>query len=159
MSMQSAPACRSCGATSLIPILDLGSTPLANALLSRTQLNQPEASYPLKLVFCPGCTLVQITETVPPEQLFSEYVYLSSFSDTMLRHAETLVGEVIRTRKLDQQHLVMEVASNDGYLLQFYKKAGVPVLGIEPAANVARVAEEKEYRQSANFSATSWRQI
>ena len=143
MSMQSAPACRSCGATPLIPILDLGSTPLANALLSRAQLNQPEAWYPLKLVFCPGCTLVQITETVPPEQLFSEYVYLSSFSDTMLRHAETLADDVIRTRKLDQQNLVMEVASNDGYLLQFYREAGVPVLGIEPAANVARVAQEK----------------
>ena len=78
MSMQT-PVCRSCSADELIPILDLGSTPLANGLLSRGDLDKPEKRYPLKLVFCPGCTLVQITETVPPEQLFTEYVYLSSF--------------------------------------------------------------------------------
>ena len=151
MTMQSAPACRSCRANTLISILDLGSTPLANALLSEQQLTEPEACYPLKLVFCPACTLVQITETVPPEQLFSEYLYLSSFSDTMLRHAKTLVEEIISGCSLNQQSLVMEVASNDGYLLQFYKNAGIPVLGIEPARNIARVAEERGIPTTCEF--------
>lgn len=151
MTMQSALACRSCSATNLIPIIDLGFMPLANALLVETQLNQAEASYPLKLVFCPSCTLVQITETVPPELLFSEYVYLSSFSDTMLRHAEDLVKEIIQKRALNQRSLVMEVASNDGYLLQFYQRAGIPILGVEPAANVARVAVERGIPTVCNF--------
>ncbi|MDQ3473218.1 MAG: methyltransferase, partial [Acidobacteriota bacterium] len=143
MSMQTAPGCRSCSADTLIPILDLGTTPLANGLLSHSDLAKPEKRYPLKLVFCPGCALVQITETVPPEKLFSEYVYLSSFSDTMLRHAEDLARDIMHKRKLAERSLVIEVASNDGYLLQFYQRAGVPVLGIEPAANIARVAEER----------------
>jgi SAM-dependent methyltransferase len=142
MTMESAPACRSCSANTLIPILDLGSTPLANALLSEKQLAEPETCYPLELVFCSACTLVQITETVPPQQLFSEYPYLSSFSDTMLQHAKTLVENIISERSLSQKSLVMEVASNDGYLLQYYKNAGIRVLGIEPARNIARVAEE-----------------
>jgi SAM-dependent methyltransferase len=86
---------------------------------------------------------VQITETVSPEKLFREYVYLSSFSDTMLQHAENLCTRLLRTQRLTAQSLVVEIASNDGYLLQFYKAAGVPVLGIEPATNIARVAEEK----------------
>jgi SAM-dependent methyltransferase len=137
------PACRSCGAADLISILDLGRTPLANALLTAEQLAGTEEAYPLELAFCPACTLVQITETVPPEKLFREYFYLSSFSDTMLRHAEAVVGELIPARALDSESLVMEVASNDGYLLQYYKRAGVPVLGIEPATNIARIAVEE----------------
>ncbi|HKR59209.1 MAG TPA: class I SAM-dependent methyltransferase [Pyrinomonadaceae bacterium] len=149
------PSCRSCSAITLLPILDLGSTPLANALLSEAQLDQTEASYPLKLVFCSDCTLVQITETVPPKELFSEYVYLSSFSDTMLRHAETLVDDVLQTRQLNQQSLVMEIASNDGYLLQFYQRAGIPVLGVEPAANIARIAEERGIATVCEFFGSS----
>jgi SAM-dependent methyltransferase len=86
---------------------------------------------------------VQITETVPPEQLFRDYLYFSSFSDTVLRHAQTLAGRLLRERRLDGSSLVVELASNDGYLLQYYRDAGVPVLGIEPARNVARVAEER----------------
>jgi SAM-dependent methyltransferase len=144
MSNSQTPAeCRSCSATELLPILDLGRTPLANALLTAEQLDEPEATYPLELVFCPACTLVQITETVPPEQLFREYFYLSSFSDTMLRHAETIVGELAQSRKLGARSLVMEVASNDGYLLQYYKRRGIPVLGIEPATNIARIARDE----------------
>ena len=103
----------------------------------------PEARFPLDLVFCPDCTLVQITETVPPEQLFSDYLYFSSFSDTMLAHARELVGRFMVRAELGPQSLAMEIASNDGYLLQFYKEANVPVLGIEPAQNVAKVAVEK----------------
>ena len=135
--------CRSCGSEHLEPVLSLGRTPLANALLTQDQLDKPELTFPLELVFCPQCALVQITETVPPEQLFSHYLYLSSFSDTMVKHSQELATRLIRERKLDATSLVMEVASNDGYLLQFYKQAGVPVLGIEPAANIASVAEEK----------------
>jgi SAM-dependent methyltransferase len=143
MSKPQSPMCRSCGATELRPVLDLGRTPLANALLTAGQLTEPEAVYPLELVFCPNCTLVQITETVPPEQLFRHYFYLSSFSDTLLRHAEDLARQLNSSRCLGTDSLVIEIASNDGYLLQYYKRAGIPVLGIEPATNIARVAEEE----------------
>lgn len=136
-------ACRSCGHVGLEPILCLGDTPLANALLTEEQLGQPEQTFPLDLVFCPHCTLVQITETVPPETLFREYVYRSSFSNTMLEHAERLVSEVVASRNLGPESLVVEVASNDGYLLQYYLRAGVPVLGIEPAQNIAKIAREE----------------
>ena len=135
--------CRSCGAQQLDLVLSLGRTPLANALLKEDELSRPEPAFPLDLVFCPACALVQITETVPPEQLFSHYLYLSSFSDTMVKHSEELAGRLMKERKLGKDSLVVEVASNDGYLLQFYKRAGVPVLGIEPAANIAKVAEDK----------------
>lgn len=136
-------ACRSCGEIGLRPILSLGRTPLANALLAADKLGQPELTYPLDLVFCPSCRLVQITETVPPEELFSEYFYFSSFSDTMLRHARDLVERLIESRDLGGDGLVIEIASNDGYLLQYYQQHGIPVLGIEPAANIAKVAQEE----------------
>jgi SAM-dependent methyltransferase len=135
--------CRSCSGTGLIDVLSLGCLPLANSLLTAEQLSEPEETYPLNLVFCPHCSLVQITETVAPEKLFRDYVYLSSFSDTFLRHAQGLAERTLASRNLDAASLVVEVASNDGYLLQFYKQAGIPVLGIEPAANIARIAEEK----------------
>ena len=138
-----APRCRSCQQGGLVTVLSLGRTPLANALLSREQLDQPEATYPLDLVYCPGCALVQITETVSPETLFREYLYFSSFSDTMLRHARTLASRLTAERELDAGSLVVEIASNDGYLLQNYRDRGVPILGIEPAVNIARVAEER----------------
>ena len=143
MSNNRSPQCRSCNAGGLIPVLDLGRTPLANSLLTTEQLDMPEADYPLEVVMCPACTLVQITETVPPEILFRDYLYFSSFSDTMLSHAEALVNQVLAERQLDSRSLAIEIASNDGYLLQFYKRRGVPVLGIEPARNVAHVAEQE----------------
>ena len=132
--------CRSCAKPGLRLVLSLGRTPLANSLLSQGDLARPEATFPLDLVFCPNCALVQITETVPPEQLFSDYLYFSSFSETMLAHAQALATEVVSARHLGPQSLVVEIASNDGYLLQYYQRAGVPVLGIEPARNVAKVA-------------------
>ncbi len=135
--------CRSCGSSRLSVVLDLGATPLANALIAAEDLGRGEERFPLVLVFCEECALAQITESVPPEKLFSEYLYFSSFSDTMVRHAEAVADRLVRERKLGPSSLVLEVASNDGYLLQFYKRAGVPVLGIEPAANVARVAESE----------------
>ncbi len=136
-------SCRSCGKRGLQLILSLGNMPLANALLTEEQLSQPEPTYPLDLVYCPSCTLVQITETVPPEVLFREYTYFSSFSDTMLEHAQQLVQHLIATLNLSSESLVVELASNDGYLLQFFLPAGIPVLGIEPASNVAEVARKK----------------
>ena len=141
--MTSAGSCRSCGHDGLEPILSLGQMPLANRLLLPAQLTEPEPRYPLDLAFCPSCALVQITETVPPEILFREYAYFSSFSDTMLQSVETLVGRLIRERALGPDSLAVEIGSNDGYLLQYYQRAGVPVLGIDPAVNVARVAREQ----------------
>jgi len=144
-------ACRACGEEDVIPLLSLGSTPLANSLLTPEQLGEPETVYPLDLVFSPTSALVQITETVPPEVLFRDYLYFSSFSDTMLEHAEAIVTRLIAERHLGSDSLVAEVASNDGYLLQYYHRAGVPVLGIEPATNIARVAEERGIRTRNDF--------
>jgi SAM-dependent methyltransferase len=138
-SSAAAFSCRSCGTGSTELVLALGSTPLANSLV-REVSEAPEPRYPLELVFCPTCTLVQITETVPPDILFRDYVYFSSFSDTMLSHASDLASRFVGQLGLGPKSLALEVASNDGYLLQYYKKAGVPVLGIEPAQNIARVA-------------------
>ena len=136
-----ATTCRSCGSNKLELVLSLGATPLANALLSEEQLLLPESRYPLDLAFCHDCTLVQITETVSPAELFGEYLYFSSYSDTMVRHAQTLVEQLIPERGLGPRSLVIEIASNDGYLLQFYRRQGIPVLGIEPARNIARAAQ------------------
>ena len=124
-----------------MPVLSLGETPLANSLLKREQLDEPEPRYPLDLAFCPSCSLVQITESVPPAELFGDYLYFSSFSDTMLQSACAIASRLTRDRGLGADSLVVEVASNDGYLLQYYAGEGVPVLGIEPAANIAVVAE------------------
>jgi SAM-dependent methyltransferase len=143
--------CRSCGGANTVEVLSLGTTPLANSLLKSEQLTQPEPKFPLDLAVCPDCTLVQITESVPPEALFREYLYFSSFSDTMLQHARTLVERLIPARNLSGDSLVVEIASNDGYLLQYYREQGIPVLGIEPAVNIAVVAEEKGIRTLCEF--------
>jgi SAM-dependent methyltransferase len=144
-------ACRSCGYAKLQTVLSLGRTPLANALLTEQQLAEPEETYPLDLALCSECTLVQLTESVSPEKLFREYVYFSSFSDTMLRHAEELSESLIGSAHLGAESLVLEIASNDGYLLRVYQRAGVPVLGIEPAANIAKLAEERGIRTICDF--------
>jgi len=144
--------CRSCGAGSLAMVLSLGKTPLANALPTKEELATPEETFPLDLVFCGKCSLLQITETVSPEKLFRDYLYFSSFSDAMVRHAEAIATRLVETEKLTGESLAMEIASNDGYLLQHYKKRGVPVLGIEPAVNVAKVAEsERGVRTISEF--------
>lgn len=149
--MSTETRCRSCGCLDLLLILSLGEVPLANALRTKDEVSSPEAKYPLDLVFCRACSLVQITETVSPEQLFSEYPYFSSFSDTMVAHSADLVDRMVRSKHLDATSLAVEVASNDGYLLQFYRRAGVPVLGVEPAANVARAAEQRGVRTVCEF--------
>ncbi len=148
-------ACRSCGSTQLHLVADLGSTPLANALLTREQLSQQELTFPLRLVFCPDCTLAQITETVRPDVLFGTYLYASSYSDTMLRHAEAICDELCRERRLTNSSLVVEIASNDGYLLQSFAKRGIPVLGIEPAANIAAIAQRRGVHTRVTFFSDS----
>jgi SAM-dependent methyltransferase len=142
MTLTSA-GCRSCGSNHLKTFLPLGETPLANRLLSAEDLNKPEVHYPLTVAFCPDCKLVQLLETVPPEELFSEYLYFSSFADTVVQNARDLVERLIPELGLNSQNLVVELASNDGYLLQFYQQHGIPVLGIDPAQNIAKAAEEK----------------
>jgi SAM-dependent methyltransferase len=145
-------SCRSCGKNELTLVLSLGLSPLANSLLTEEQLTQPEEKFPLDLAFCPACSLVQITETVPPEKMFREYLYFSSFSDTMVKHAAAIANRLTDERVLGKDSLVLEIASNDGYLLQHYAKRGVPVLGIEPARNVAKVAvEERGIRTITEF--------
>jgi len=133
-------ACLSCAAEGLLDVLSLGLMPLANAYPESTA-PADEPRFPLELAFCPGCTLVQLRHVVPPAAMFSDYLYFSSYSASMLKHAEALAQSLVAERRLGPGSLVMEVASNDGYLLQYFKQAGVPVLGIEPAANVAAVAE------------------
>lgn len=144
-------ACRGCGSHGLELVLSLGNQPLANALLTEETLREPEGRYPLELALCTNCALVQITQDVPPEQLFGEYAYFSSYSSTMLAHAETLVHRIIGERRLGPGSLAMEVASNDGYLLQNYVAAGVPVLGIEPARNVVPAATERGVETLCEF--------
>ncbi|MFO0948650.1 MAG: class I SAM-dependent methyltransferase [Planctomycetota bacterium] len=131
------------GSDQLVRVLDLGVQPLANRLLPAHQTLEPEPRFPLDLVFCTRCMLLQISETVPPEMMFRHYVYFSSFSDTFLNHAEALAERLIRERQLNSESLVVEAASNDGYLLQFFAKKGIPVLGIDPASNVVEVARAK----------------
>ena len=143
-------SCRACGAGDLELVLSLGRTPLANALLSLDQLNEPEQTYPLELFFCMKCALVQIAETVPPEKLFREYLYFSSFSNALVQHAREIAETVMATRHLNGESLVVEIASNDGYLLQNYQSRGIPVLGIEPAMNIARVAEQERGIRTLN---------
>ena len=129
--------CRSCGSARLRSVVDLGETPLANALLDESALSRAEARFPLEVVFCEDCTLLQITTTVPPEQLFSDYVYFSSFSDAAVDNAKEIANRLTRTLDLKPDSLVIEAASNDGYLLKHYQTHGIPVLGIEPAGNIA----------------------
>lgn len=125
--------------------------PLANALLTEEQLRQPEPAYPLDLVFCPSCALLQITETVPPDQLFSNYLYFSSFSETMLRDSRKLAQILAESRRLDEKSMVVELGSNDGYQLQFFQERKIPVLGIDPARNIAESAEKRGIHTICRF--------
>jgi SAM-dependent methyltransferase len=137
------PVCRACQQSGLEIFLDLGKTPLADRLLTEAQLNQPEPTYPLEVAFCPHCALVQILETVPPEVLFCEdYPYYSSFSPELLQHSRENVLDLIASRHLDAKSFVVELASNDGYLLKNYVEFGIPCLGVDPAEGPARAAEK-----------------
>jgi hypothetical protein len=143
-------ACRSCGEREVEPVLSLGEIPLVNALVEPGDTSV-DARYPLDVVRCPRCTLVQITETVPPETLFRTYSYFSSYSETFLEHARRFAERAIAELGLGERSLVVEAASNDGYLLQNFVQHGVPVLGIEPAENVAAVARARGIETVAEF--------
>jgi len=133
--------CRSCGRGELAVFLSLGDMPLPDALVQPEQVAAPEPRYPLDVAFCPNCSLVQILQDVSPEQLFVDnYLYFSSFSTGLLRHSAEHAGALIAERGLGSDSLVVEVASNDGYLLRNFLEAGVPVLGIDPAPQQAAAA-------------------
>jgi SAM-dependent methyltransferase len=141
--MSDAVPCRSCGEPGLRPFLSLGKTPLADALLTTATLSEEEPRFPLDVAFCPRCTLVQILEEVPPQQLFVDnYLYFSSFSDHLLDHSRSHAQGLIASRGLGADSLVVELASNDGYLLRNFVEAGVPVLGVDPAPDQAAAAEK-----------------
>ena len=136
-------ACRSCSKPGLEPFLNLGRTPLADRILTTAQLEEHEPTYPLVVAFCPSCGLMQITETVAPDELFcDDYPYFSSFSDYLLEHSRENVLDLIERRKLGKDSFVVELASNDGYLLKNYVEHGIPVLGIDPADGPAAAAEK-----------------
>ncbi len=139
-----AASCRSCGNKGLLGILDLGKMPLADGLLGQVEIiNGRERKYPLEFVFCPECSLVQIIETVPPEVLFgNDYPYYSSFSEALLKHSRKNALNLIETRQLTEDSFVVEVASNDGYLLKNFVESGITVLGIDPAPGPAEAAQK-----------------
>ena len=136
------PACRFCGAPLTRTFVDLGMSPLANSYVEPSDLGRKEEFYPLHVFICDACLLVQLEELQSPEAIFGEYAYFSSYSDSWLRHAQAYVELVTKRFGLGPDSLVVEMASNDGYLLQYFVEEGIPVLGIEPAANVAEAARD-----------------
>jgi SAM-dependent methyltransferase len=140
--MNDGPKCRFCGG-SLADFVDLGMSPLCESYVAREQLNAMEPFYPLAAHVCRDCLLVQLQEYVAPEHIFSEYAYFSAFSDAWLEHARKYVAMITARLGLGGASRVIELGSNDGYLLQFFVERGVPVLGIDPAANIAAAAEKR----------------
>ncbi len=135
--------CRSCRQTGLLPVLDLGDMPLSDRLLTEAQLQLEEPRFPLEMAYCPGCSLVQILHTTPPEVLFcQDYPYYSSFSDALLQHSRDNAMDLIARAGLTSDSLVVELASNDGYMLRNFVEKGVRVLGIDPADGPAAEAEK-----------------
>src|SRR4051812_17343943 len=137
------PKCRFCQFALSETFANLGMSPLSNSYLKRSQLQEMERFYPLHAYVCGSCFLVQLTEFETPEQIFSDYAYFSSYSESWLEHCKAYVRRMVDRLHLGASSLVMEIASNDGYLLQYFRESGVPVLGIEPAANVAKIAIDK----------------
>jgi SAM-dependent methyltransferase len=141
--MSARASCRFCGATLRTTFVDLGMSPLCERYVDAAHLNQMEPFYPLHVWVCDACWLVQLEEYVSPQAIFTEYAYFSSYADTWLAHVRRYAEDMIDRYRLDGRSLVVELASNDGYLLQYFVRRGIPVLGVEPARNVARVAEER----------------
>jgi SAM-dependent methyltransferase len=135
--------CRFCGTVLSHTFVDLGMSPLCESFLTREQLNQMEPFYPLHAYVCARCFLVQVEEYVRPERIFDDYAYFSSYSDAWLRHAQSYTDMIVSRLSLDAQSHVVELGSNDGYLLQYFVARGVPALGVEPASNVAAAAVAK----------------
>ena len=136
-------SCRFCSAPLGDAFLDLGMSPLCERFLRADQLDEVEPFYPLRVYRCERCSLVQLSEYVAPDEIFSEYAYFSSYSDSWVAHARTYAEEMIRERGLGEGAMVIELGSNDGYLLQHFAERGIKVLGIDPAANVAAAAERR----------------
>jgi SAM-dependent methyltransferase len=136
-----ASACRFCRAELRRSFVDLGQAPLSNAFLTADQLREMEPHYKLQAYVCEDCLLVQLEAFASPDAIFTDYLYFSSFSETWLHHAEAYAARVTRELGLDADSLVVELASNDGCLLQYFRQHGIGVLGVEPAANVAAVAQ------------------
>lgn len=143
--------CRFCAEPLNRRFCDLGLSPLSNAFIRKADLGRMEPFYPLQADVCEQCLLVQVPQFETPEQIFSDYVYFSSFSDSWLKHCEAFATDAISRFKLGQQSRVVEIASNDGYLLRFFHRAGIPVLGVEPAANVAQAAQADGIDTVVNF--------
>jgi len=139
----SASACRFCAAPLSEVFADLGTSPLANSYIAPENVNAMEAFYPLRALICANCFLVQLEEFQTPDHIFSEYAYFSSYSTSWLAHARRYTEAMIERLELGPKSHVVELASNDGYLLQYFHERQIPVLGIEPAANVAKVALQK----------------
>ena len=150
----SEPECRFCGTLLRLTFVDLGMSPLSNSYLRPEHLSQMEPFYPLHARVCSRCFLVQLEQFAGPENIFADYAYFSSYSDSWLRHARKYAEEMIEHRQLGSNNLVVEIASNDGYLLQYFQAKGVRVLGVEPARNVAQAAEEKGIPTLARFFGT-----
>ncbi|MBS0169877.1 MAG: class I SAM-dependent methyltransferase [Nitrospira sp.] len=136
-------ACRFCAAPLDKTFVDLGMSPLANSYIKASEANRMEPFYPLHVYVCSACLLVQLEEFTSPQSIFGDYAYFSSYSESWLDHARRYVETVSERFGIGPRHHVVEIASNDGYLLQYFAQRGVPVLGVEPASNVAAVAKEK----------------
>lgn len=143
MNATTQPLCRFCSTKLTHTFVDLGMSPLCESYLTADRLNQMEPFYPLHVYVCEKCFLVQLQEYVSPEHIFTDYAYFSSYSDSWLAHAKKYTHKMVERFGFNAQHLVVELASNDGYLLQYFVEQKIPVLGIEPAANVAAVATQK----------------
>ncbi len=143
--------CRLCGTTLASTFVDLGMSPLCESYLSAEDLDTAETFYPLHVRLCTQCLLVQLPAYVPGEEIFSDYAYFSSYSDSWVAHAKRYTEAMTHRLGLGPDSLVVEVASNDGYLLQHFVAAGIPVVGIEPAANIAEVARGKGIRTEVQF--------
>jgi SAM-dependent methyltransferase len=143
--------CRSCGVQLEHTFVNLGMSPLANSYLKPEQLNRMERFYPLHVYVCAKCLLVQLEQFSTPQDIFSDYAYFSSCSDSWLAHAKAYVDMIAERFRLDRNSKVVEIASNDGYLLQNFVARGIPVLGVEPAANVAEVAKKKGINTKVAF--------
>jgi SAM-dependent methyltransferase len=149
--VQKGPVCRFCKSPLIHTLVDLGMSPLCESYLGAEQLNQMEPFYPLHVYVCEICFLAQLEEYVSPEAIFSEYAYFSSYADSWLQHAKNYTDLMIDRFGINPKRFVVELASNDGYLLQYFVQKGIPVLGVEPAANVARAAIEKGIPTKVKF--------
>jgi len=141
--MMTATTCRFCGSPLEVVVADLGSSPLANSYLAPERVGEVESFFPLRALVCEQCFLVQLPQFETPERIFSDYAYFSSYSTHWLEHCHRYAEQAVARFDLDEHSRVVEIAANDGYLLQFFQERGIPVLGIEPAANVADVARRR----------------